>query len=110
MARASQGYGFLSLRAVRGCLKPAMPLAKLPSRDGQIPSSAFPAISAALRQSRLPINPTLRIPAPSVLRPRTRMIRSVSGPRFAAIAKIGALRHSSIKVRARAYSTALPQT
>jgi len=32
-------------------------------------------------------------------------MRSVSGPRFAAIAKTGALRHSSISARARAYST-----
>ena len=36
-------------------------------------------------------------------------MRLVSGPRLAAMAKTGALRHSSISVRARAYSTALPQ-
>ena len=37
-------------------------------------------------------------------------MRPVRGPRLAAMAKTGALRHSSINVRARAYSTALPQS
>ena len=66
---------------------PCQKVAACAGRGRAIPSSAFPATSAAVRHRRLPVSPMLRTPAPRVFRPRTRTIRSVSGPRFAAIAK-----------------------
>jgi len=75
-----------------------------------MPNSAFPANSAVVRNRMLPAKPILRAPSLSVFIPRRCRTRSDSGPRLAAIAKAGALRHSSIRVRARAYSTGLPQT
>ena len=74
------------------------------------PKSALPASNAAARQRIPKATPALRRLLAFSVRPRSRVTREASGPRFAAIAKDGATRHSSISARARAYSAGLPQT
>src|ERR1700687_2222946 len=83
---AGEGFG-AGDRFAAGCCEAAELAVACDSactcRGCAILSSAFPATSAALRHSTLPVTPMPRIPATRVFKPRTRTIRSVSRTRVA---------------------------